>query len=145
MYKIGDKFTAYKNYPFGMEDEVEREEARYDIMDGEDFEIVSIINGFYKAYNTSCDSNVCTLMTEEDITKVIKDQEITMEELLTSIIREAIKDEFWSDESVLVSKYAEETGGEQLDCEGLVCWETTNPYGVMVCMGDKRYFIEVKK
>lgn len=67
-----------------------------------------------------------------------------MEKVLTSIICEAIKDEFWSEQSALVSQYAEETGGEQLDCENLLCWETTNPYGVMVCMGNKRYFIEIK-
>lgn len=71
MYKIGDKFIAQKNYLFDIEEEVERGEARYDIIDGEEFEIVDIVTGYYKAFNTSCDTKVWTLMTEEDISLVI--------------------------------------------------------------------------
>lgn len=41
-----------------------------------------------------------------------------MKELLLSIIGEAIKDEFWSSESVLVEQYYEQHG-KQLDCEGI--------------------------
>jgi hypothetical protein len=72
MYKIGDKFTATKNYPFDLdEEEVENGLARYDIMNGEEFEIVDIVDGYYEAFNNSCETIVYELMTEEDIALVI--------------------------------------------------------------------------
>jgi hypothetical protein len=72
MYKIGDKFIASKDYLFNIKEAVEKGEDRYDIMDGEEFEIVDIKkSGLYKAHNISCDSNVCTLMTDKDIKQII--------------------------------------------------------------------------
>lgn len=44
--------------------------------------------------------------------------EKSMKQIIIDLIQDAISDEFWNEDSVLVGKYYEETG-QQLDCEGV--------------------------
>ena len=75
MYKIGDKFKTTKKFPFHItQEQADNYEDRYDLLEGEEFEIIRIVSeGVYKAWNISCDSSVSEYMTDEDIKIVIGD------------------------------------------------------------------------
>jgi len=55
-----------------------------------------------------------------------------MENTIIRIIADALLEEFWSEESLMVSKYAEIADGEQLDCEMLTIVPDGNKIAISI-------------
>jgi hypothetical protein len=67
-----------------------------------------------------------------------------MESTILDIIYNSIDEDFWSEDSLLVDRYAEETGGEQLDCEMRSTSYNEDGKSISVTIGNTEYRVLVQ-
>lgn len=68
-----------------------------------------------------------------------------MESTILDIIKNGIDEDFWGEDSLLVDRFYEETGGDQLDCEMISTSYNEDGESLTVTIGDKEYIISVKE
>jgi len=69
----------------------------------------------------------------------------TMIKAIAAAAADGIHGDFWGEDSYIVDKYAEATGGEQLDCEGITVSIASSEDEVEVIIGDETYVVKVMK
>jgi len=76
--------------------------------------------------------------------KVKKGNGIKMESTILDIIKNGIDEDFWGEDSLLVDRYAEKTGGDQLDCEMISTSYNEDGESISITIGNTEYRVLVQ-